>query len=85
MHSNGRRPGVTVLVVDDSPTYRAMAAQVLRTQGIEVLVANAGGTVGSGNLTSAEAGRRAGETGSRASLDSLAACVLLEAYLARRT
>jgi len=36
-------------------------------------------------LTSAEAGRRAGETGSRASLDSLAACVLLEAYLARRT
>jgi DNA-binding NtrC family response regulator len=42
MHSNGRRPGVTVLVVDDSPAYRAMAAQILGTQGIEVLVANDG-------------------------------------------
>lgn len=35
-------------------------------------------------LTTAEAGRRAGEAGSRSSLDSLSACVLLEAYLARR-
>jgi DNA-binding response OmpR family regulator len=42
MHSNGRRPGVTVLVVDDSPTYRAMAAQALRAPGVEVLVASDG-------------------------------------------
>jgi putative holliday junction resolvase len=33
-------------------------------------------------LTTAEARRRAREAGSRADLDSLAACVLLEAYLA---
>ncbi len=33
-------------------------------------------------LTTAEARRRAHEAGSRADLDSLAACVLLEAYLA---
>jgi CheY-like chemotaxis protein len=42
MHSNGRRSGVTVLVVDDNPRYRAMAAEALRTQGVEVLVANDG-------------------------------------------
>ncbi len=35
-------------------------------------------------LTTVEAGRRAAESGSRASLDSLAACVLLESFLARR-
>jgi putative Holliday junction resolvase len=34
-------------------------------------------------LTTVEARRRAAEGGSRADLDSLAACVLLEAYLAR--
>ena len=34
-------------------------------------------------LTTVEARRRADEGGSRADLDSLAACVLLEAYLAR--
>jgi putative Holliday junction resolvase len=34
-------------------------------------------------LTTVEATRRAREGGSRADLDSLAACVLLEAYLAR--
>jgi putative holliday junction resolvase len=33
-------------------------------------------------LTTVEAGRRGREGGSRADLDSLAACVLLEAYLA---
>ena len=32
-------------------------------------------------LTSVEAGRRRAESGSKAGLDSLAACVLLEAYL----
>jgi putative Holliday junction resolvase len=36
-------------------------------------------------LTTAEARRRAREAGSRADLDSLAACVLLEAYLASPT
>ena len=36
-------------------------------------------------LTTVEARRRGGEGGSQADLDSLAACVLLEAYLARRT
>lgn len=35
-------------------------------------------------LTTVEAARRGREAGSRADLDSLAACVLLEAYLARR-
>jgi putative Holliday junction resolvase len=35
-------------------------------------------------LTTVEASRRSRESGSRADLDSLAACVLLEAYLARR-
>ena len=35
-------------------------------------------------LTSVEAGRRARESGSTADLDSLAACVLLEAYLMGR-
>lgn len=35
-------------------------------------------------LTTVEAGRRAGESGSATSIDSLAACVLLEAFLARR-
>ena len=35
-------------------------------------------------LTTVEATRRSRESGSRADLDSLAACVLLEAYLARR-
>jgi putative Holliday junction resolvase len=35
-------------------------------------------------LTSVEAGRRARESGSAADLDSLAACVLLEAYLMGR-
>lgn len=35
-------------------------------------------------LTTVEAERRAREGGSRADLDSLAACVLLEAYLAAR-
>lgn len=35
-------------------------------------------------LTTTEAGRRQRSSGSRASLDSLAACVLLEAYLAAR-
>jgi putative Holliday junction resolvase len=35
-------------------------------------------------LTSVEAARRSRESGSRADPDSLAACVLLEAYLARR-
>ena len=34
-------------------------------------------------LTTVEAGRRAGESGSATSVDSLAACVLLESYLAR--
>ena len=34
-------------------------------------------------LTTVEAGRRAGESGSATSIDSLAACVLLEAFLAR--
>jgi putative Holliday junction resolvase len=34
-------------------------------------------------LTTVEAGRRAGESGSSTSVDSLAACVLLESYLAR--
>jgi putative holliday junction resolvase len=34
-------------------------------------------------LTTVEAARRSREAGSRADLDSLAACVLLEAYLAR--
>lgn len=36
-------------------------------------------------LTTVEAGRRGREGGSRADLDSLAACVLLEAYLAARS
>lgn len=35
-------------------------------------------------LTTVEASRRARDTGSRADLDSLAACVLLEGYLGRR-
>lgn len=35
-------------------------------------------------LTTVEAGRRAAETGSSTSVDSLAACVLLEAFLAAR-
>lgn len=35
-------------------------------------------------LTTVEARRRGREAGSRADVDSLAACVLLEAYLARR-
>ena len=35
-------------------------------------------------LTTVEAGRRAAESGSATSVDSLAACVLLEAFLARR-
>jgi putative Holliday junction resolvase len=35
-------------------------------------------------LTTVEASRRSRESGSRADLDSLAACVLLEAYLAGR-
>jgi putative holliday junction resolvase len=35
-------------------------------------------------LTTVEGGRRGREGGSRADLDSLAACVLLEAYLAAR-
>jgi putative holliday junction resolvase len=35
-------------------------------------------------LTTVEAGRRASESGSSTSVDSLAACVLLEAFLARR-
>jgi putative Holliday junction resolvase len=35
-------------------------------------------------LTTVEASRRSRESGSRADLDSLAACVLLEAYLAAR-
>ncbi len=35
-------------------------------------------------LTTVEAGRRAAESGSTTSVDSLAACVLLEAFLARR-
>jgi putative Holliday junction resolvase len=35
-------------------------------------------------LTTVEAGRRASESGSATSVDSLAACVLLEAFLARR-
>ncbi len=35
-------------------------------------------------LTSVEASRRAAESGSGTSVDSLAACVLLESYLARR-
>jgi putative holliday junction resolvase len=35
-------------------------------------------------LTTVEAGRRAREGGSRADIDSLAACVLLEAFLAAR-
>jgi putative Holliday junction resolvase len=34
-------------------------------------------------LTTVEAGRRASESGSVTSVDSLAACVLLEAFLAR--
>lgn len=34
-------------------------------------------------LTTVEATRRAGESGSATSVDSLAACVLLESYLAR--
>ena len=34
-------------------------------------------------LTTVEAGRRASESGSSTSVDSLAACVLLEAFLAR--
>lgn len=34
-------------------------------------------------LTSVEAGRRRQESGSREGIDSLAACVLLDAYLAR--
>jgi len=34
-------------------------------------------------LTTVEAGRRAAESGSGTSVDSLAACVLLESYLAR--
>jgi putative holliday junction resolvase len=35
-------------------------------------------------LTTVEAGRRAAESGSATSVDSLAACVLLESFLARR-
>lgn len=35
-------------------------------------------------LTTVEAGRRAAEAGSTTSVDSLAACVLLEAFLAAR-
>jgi putative Holliday junction resolvase len=35
-------------------------------------------------LTTVEAGRRAAEAGSSTAIDSLAACVLLEAYLAGR-
>ena len=35
-------------------------------------------------LTTVEAGRRAAESGSATGVDSLAACVLLEAFLARR-
>ncbi len=35
-------------------------------------------------LTTVEATRRAGESGSATSVDSLAACVLLETFLARR-
>ncbi len=35
-------------------------------------------------LTTVEAGRRASESGSATSVDSLAACLLLEAFLARR-
>jgi RNase H-fold protein (predicted Holliday junction resolvase) len=35
-------------------------------------------------LTTVEAGRRGAEAGSTTAIDSLAACVLLEAYLARR-
>ncbi len=35
-------------------------------------------------LTTVEAGRRASESGSATSVDSLAACVLLESYLTRR-
>lgn len=35
-------------------------------------------------LTTVEAGRRAAESGSRSSIDSLAACVLLESWLAHR-
>ena len=55
----------------------AFAERLRRRSGIPVELADE-------RLTTVEAGRRAAESGSATSLDSLAACLLLEAFLARR-
>ena len=55
----------------------AFAERLRRRSGIPVELADE-------RLTTVEAGRRAEESGSATSLDSLAACLLLEAFLARR-
>ena len=55
----------------------AFAERLRRRSGIPVELADE-------RLTTVQAGRRAAESGSATSVDSLAACVLLEAFLARR-
>ncbi len=54
----------------------AFAERLRRRTGIPVELADE-------RLTTVEAGRRAAASGSATSVDSLAACVLLEAFLAR--
>lgn len=56
---------------------RAFADRLRARTGVEVELVDE-------RLTTVEAGRRRREGGSRADLDSLAACILLEAWLAAR-
>jgi putative Holliday junction resolvase len=67
-HLNGARGG-------QAKEAESFAARLRRRSGLPVELVDE-------RLTTVEAGRRRREGGSQADLDSLAACVLLEAYLA---